>query len=285
MFQVSLLSALYVSAPPIPQQKLFNNNITTAVINLSEYLFSIPCRYPSYQVSLDLNLTEVQTSTLKRATLAALWFLAARFWKSMWKAAAVFAVIKISNRLGMIEPPNPRDYPRRDRSPAPLPPSRRSSDPQFVFPTLDPESESLLNKDLPRTSPTTEPTGLGSFVIIDPPSENDGDGFPPLSSSVLANSFVVVNPDENREAPLSRLGSSWVVMDEEDSTSSSGGSDSVSNLLGEVPEVEAGVQPQRRSSIDSDQGDLSSSWSVISNGSSAGTVLGSFVLVDDYEPK
>ena len=233
MFQVHLLSALYVTAPPVREQKLFDNNVTTTLINFSEYLFSIPCRYPSYVVSLDLNLTQVQSSTLKRVGLAALWFLMARFWKSTWKVGAIFAAIKVGNRLGFIEPPSPQTFPRR--GPTPYLPPRSPAEPDFIYPTIDPTlpSPSKRNELEPLPSPSVEPSDLGSFLIVDPP-QSDPRQLPSLPSSSLAGSFVTINssedsshrpvssrvPDERDGASL--LSKSWVVLEEEDSKSSSG---------------------------------------------------------------
>lgn len=223
MFKVHLLSALYVSPPPISKQKLFDNNITATLINFSEYLFSVPCRYPNYLVSCNLNLSEVQTSTLKRVGLVGLWFLFAVFWKTLGKVVIAFAVIKIGNRLGFAEPPKPRIYTRPNLPPPVHPPSSKTSDPdRIIYPRPNPLRTSLPKKQEPKPprSPDLElSTSLGSFVLVEDPDKEKKDqkASPPSSSHDLSasHSFVMVNPDERRDPPLSHsVSSSWVIVDE-----------------------------------------------------------------------
>lgn len=225
MFKVHLLSALYVSPPPIPKQKLFDNNVTATLINFSEYLFSVPCRYPNYLVSFNLNLSEVQTSTLKRVGLVALWVLFAVFWKTLGKVVIALAVIKIGNRLGFAEPPKPRTYTRPKLPPPVRPPPSKTSDPdRIIYPQPHPPRTSLPKKQEPKPprSPDLDSSLLSSFVIVEDPEKEQKDQKGSRSSHELSasRSFVRVNPDEGRDPPSHSVGSSWVIVDESRSETS-----------------------------------------------------------------
>ncbi|WP_420420928.1 hypothetical protein [Simkania sp.] len=223
MFRVHLLSALYVSPPPIPKQKLFDNNITAIVVNFSEYLFSIPCKYPNYVASLNLDLTEVQTSTLKRIGLVALWVLFGVCWKSLWKVVTVLAVIKVSNRLGFAEPPTPQTYSRRNPKPVRKPPPTKLPPP--IKPTDSPKTYNpppnsvgprrvRWEEPKPPRSSDLEDSMFEGFVFVEDEKDSERKDPPPSQDLSASRNFVIVNPDEIEDSAARILGSDWVMLDE-----------------------------------------------------------------------
>ena len=222
MFRVHLLSALYVSPPPIPKQKLFDNNITAIVVNFSEYLFSIPCKYPSYLVSFHLDLKEVQISTLKRVGLVALWMFFGVCWKSLWKVVTVLAVVKVVNRLGFAEPPSPRTYSHRIPPPIRHSPPEKSTDPlKTTPPRPNPNRYRPQKREEPKPlrSSALDDSMFKSFVFVE--DEEKKDSPPPTPSHIsedlsASHSFVIVNPDRDREPSPRSVSDSWVILEEYD---------------------------------------------------------------------
>jgi len=194
MSNVPFLSALYVNAPPIPQQKLFENNVTTCVINFSEYLFSIPCKYPSYMASLNLDLSEVPSSALKKIGLVALWTIFIVFSRALWKAGVMLACVKLLNRSGFGEGDHLARYGRQPQPPSP----KRSTPPET---TRTKEGSSY-----PPPFYSDRDCLLSSFVVvnrnsIDSPrgerQSDKGEDLPSPSSLSVSSSFVFVGDEES----------------------------------------------------------------------------------------
>lgn len=186
MASVSFLSPLYVTAPPVKEQEIFKNNVTTWLINFSEYVFSIPCKYPTYEASLDLTLTEVYTSTLKKATLIAFWIVFAVFHRSLWKVGVCLACVKLWNRMGFPEASPPIRASSR--------PSKGSGfSPSKSFPT--PSKDKGGHKGTARVEePKPSPAKSSAEVKKEtPPGSSRDHASGAEASSNLGMSFVVVD--------------------------------------------------------------------------------------------
>ena len=224
MSEVSFLSALYVNAPPIPQQKLFENNVTTWVINFSEYAFSIPCKYPTYVASLNLTLKEVPSSTVTKITLLAFWMIFVLFRKNLWKIGMGLVCIKLINRVGFDASPPSRPY---------YPPPFHDEPPSVRFPVV---------RDHPRQPPPFDfhsAKGLKARASLrsetderekQKPKKEEGRDPPHLSPAVLSQHEDRLGPsfpgnlrdsahDARSESPpppnmSDSLGMSFVLVDE-----------------------------------------------------------------------
>ena len=199
MSKVPFFCSLYVSHPPIPKQKLFHNNVTTYLINLSEYVIASPCKYPSYLASLSLRLHQVHSSTLQKVTLVAFWLIFAVFHKSLWKLGVCLVCVKLINRAGFSKPVSPPQVPSKvpphPLSPSPLrPPKVKKEDaskPKIPSPGLDlsslsPEYGTLK---ISATSGGEPSTVSSSFCLMDREGASQ-------SSFTIGSFFLVSNPEE-----------------------------------------------------------------------------------------